>query len=518
PLKRRGRYILALAVVVAFTLLTGARAPALRACLMAGIYLGGRILGRPAHLGTSVAAAGLILLALNPLALWDISFQLSFVAAAGIATLTPTWSDWMRRKKLPGFIADGLAATVAAQLAIFPLLAFHFARVPLLAFALNLAVVPLVGVALAFGLPYLLLLSVTSAFGAPAVAKLLGTPLSLVLRLTRGLVEAAARLPVMTADLRQPAVWLVLLTLALFGAAWLLWQRGRRRWGPLVPIGLVIALWSWHLARDDAPESLRLTFFSVDSGDAVLVESPAGDRIVIDGGLDYAEPLAEYLRRRGITKIDALCLTHPDSDHCAGLVPVLLGVEVERVYRPPDYRLTAEYTAYLLAERISKAEVLLPARGARIPTRNEKLEITVLSDSDGPRPAGTEPNDASLVLLLRYGAFTTLLTGDLEAAGERELLENWRAGPVDLLKVAHHGSASGTTAEFLRAARPGHAVVFPDRGLLADEVRWRLSAAGCWLYDVRERGACVVQTDGRSFTLGRYDDALAPAVALAGGW
>lgn len=516
PLKRRGRYVLALAVIVGFTLLTGARAPALRACLMSGLFLGGRLLGRPAHLGTSVAAAGLFLLALNPLALWDISFQLSFVAAAGIAALTPTLADWMTRKKVPRFIAEGLGATLAAQLAIYPLLALHFARVPILAFLTNLVVIPLVGIALAVGVPYLLLVAASSAVGVPAAAQFLGTPLSLVLRGMNDLVSWAARIPLMTADLRQPAIWLVLATLALFGAAWWAWRRGKKKWGPVlvVPLGLVALLWGWHLSRDDTPDRLRLTFFSVDRGDAVLVESPAGDRIVIDGGLDYAEPLAEYLRRCGVTGLDAVCLTHPDSDHCSGLIPLFGRFEVERVYRPPDYQVTETYLSYLLAERLSGARVLLPACGVRIPTRDENLEITVLSASDRPRPAGTAINDASLVLLLRYGDFEALLTGDLEAPGERRLLGRWEPEAVDLLKVAHHGSASGTTEAFLLGVRPGHGVVFPDRGRLSDVVSRRLAAAGCWLYDVRERGACVVETDGRTFTLGRYDGDFTPAVGL----
>jgi len=519
PLKRRGRYVLALAVIVGFTLLTGARAPALRACLMTGLFLGGRILGRPAHLGTSVAAAGLFLLALNPLALWDISFQLSFVAAAGIAALTPAISDRitrLTREKAPRFIADGLGATLAAQLAIYPLLALHFARVPLLAFALNLVVIPLVGVVLAIGVPYLLLVAGASAVGFPMLAKFLGEPLSLVLRGMDGLVDGASRIPLMTTDLRQPAVWLVVATLALFGAAWWFWRRGKRRWAPLIPAGLIIALWGWHLLRDDAPDRLRLTFFSVDKGDALLVESPAGDRIVVDGGLDYAEPVAEYLRRSGVTDIDAVCLTHPDSDHCSGLTPVLQRFEVERVYRPPDGSDSEAYMLYAFAERLSKAEVYHPAYETRIPTRDEKLEITVLSASDRPRSPGTAVNDASLVLLLRYGEFEALLTGDLEAPGEHRLLDRWEPEAVDLLKVGHHGSASGTTTAFLTAVRPGHGVVFPDRRLLSEEVGWRLAAAGCWLYDVRERGAGVVETDGRTFTLGRFDGDFTPAVGLTG--
>lgn len=511
PLKRRGRYVLSLAVIIGFTLLTGARPPALRACLMAGLYLGGRLAGRPAKLGTSVAGAGLLLLALNPLTLWNLSFQLSFVAAAGIAAITPSLSGWLTERKVPRPIADGLGASLAAQLAIFSLLALHFARVPVLAFLVNILAVPLVSLALALGIPYLLLAAV-----APGVAILLGTPLSLVLRLVNRLAGEASRIPLMTADVRQPEVWLVILTLGLLVAAWWLWRRGkRRRLLPLVPLGLIFALWGWHLLRSDLPDRLRITFFSVARGDAIFIESPAGDRIVIDGGMDTAEPVAEYLRRRGIKEIDTVCLSHPNADHCSGLTPLFHRCGVGRVYRPPDYLVTEAYLRYLLTERLSGAEVRLPGFGEPIPTRDGKLEITVLSNSDRPYTGG-EVNDASLVLLLRYGDFEALFTGDLEGAGERALLDRWEPTEIDVLKVAHHGSATSTTPDLLTALRPGHGVVFPDRGLLENEVRWRLAGSGCWLYDVRERGACVLETDGRTFRLGRYDGSFSPAVALAG--
>lgn len=510
PLKRRGRYVLSLVVIVGFTLLTGARPPALRACLMAGLYLGGRFAGRPAKLGTSVAGAGLFLLALNPLTLWNLSFQLSFVAAAGIAAITPSLSGWLTERKVPRPIADGLGASLAAQLAIFSLLALHFARVPVLAFLLNIVAIPLVGIALALGIPYLIL-----AAAVPVVAKFLGTPLSLVLRLVNRLAGEASRIPLITADLRQPAVWLVILTLGLLVVAWWLWRRGRVRWRPLIPLGVIFALWGWHLLRSDLPDRLRITFFSVARGDAIFIESPAGDRIVIDGGMDTAEPVAEYLRRRGIIEIDTICLSHPNADHCSGLTPLFHRCGVGRVYRPPDYLVTEAYLRYLLTERLSGAEVRLPGFGEPIPTRDGKLEITVLSNSDRPYPGG-ESNDASLVLLLRYGDFEALFTGDLEGAGERALLDRWEPTEIDVLKVAHHGSATSTTPDILTALRPGHGVVFPDRGLLADEVRWRLADSGCWLYDVGSRGACVLETDGRTFRLGRFDGSFSPAVALAG--
>lgn len=513
PLRRRGRYLLALVGIAAFTLLTGARPPALRACLMAGIYLGGRLLGRPAHLGTSVAAAGLLLLIVEPLQITDISFQLSFTAAAGIAAFTPKTARWLKRRRLPGVVAEPLAATCGAQLALFPLLALHFSRVPLAGMLLNLLVVPLVGMILLVGLPYLLLAAVWSA-----AAPLLGVPLTHLLRALDWLVGEALAWAPLTVDVRQPSWWLVLGTLGLLALAWGLLvklERKRRLWA-LAPAAVLLTLWAVQVLRTANPEELRLTFFDVARGDCILIESPAGDRILIDGGADWADPAAEYLRRRGIDELDAVVLTHPDEDHCAGLSSVLESCTVERVYRPPEVLGTAAFSEYLGAEAASGAAVIHPAYGTRPPTRDPALNLTVLSNSAVGYP-GDDTNNASLVLLLRYGGFSALFTGDLEADGEAALLSRWPGEIVDLLKVPHHGSLSGTTPQLLEALRPGHAVVFPSAGTFDEPVRWRLAEHGCWLYNVGELGAAVLQTDGRRFSLGRFDGAFAPAVVEQAG-
>gem|GEM_PF-1201202 len=509
PIKRRGRYLIALIAVLLFTLLTGARPPTVRASLMAVLYLGGRFLGRPANLGSSVAGAGLILLAINPLQLGQISFQLSFAAAAGIAAITPPLERYLRGKGWWGWVATGLAATAGAQLGLFPLLALYFARLPLLGSLLNLIAVPLVTLILTLGLPYLLLTVLWSGISAA-----LGTPLSLALRLLDGLVESLHKLPAMTVPLRQPTLWLVIASFALLGVAWWLWRRREQhRWLGWLPLGIIALLWSWQLLRNDYPEQLRLTFFDVERGDCILIESPAGDRVVIDGGLDRYDPLADYLNRRGIERIDTVFLSHPNADHYAGLIPLFGQCAVERVCRPPDYLVTDLYGRYLLTEAVSGVEIINPPFGYQIPTHDESLELTVLSASDQPISSANE-NDASLVLLLRYGEFTALFTGDLERSGEAALLTRWEGEAIDLLKLGHHGSNTSNSEELLSAIRPGHAVVFPDLNRLDEAVEQRLVEQGCWLYDIGRRGAAVVETDGASFSLGHHEGDFSPAVAI----
>lgn len=510
PLRRNGRYLLSLAAIVVFTLLTGARPPALRACLMAGIYLGGRLLGRPAHLGTSVAAAGLILLVINPLRIGDTSFQLSFAAAAGIAALTPELTARLGRLRVPRLLAEPLAAALGAQLALFPLLALHFARVPLLGLLLNLLVVPLLGMILLVGLPYLLLASLWSA-----AAPLLGEPLGLLLRLLDWLVGRALTGAPLTIDLRQPAWWLVVVTLLLFAAALLIHHRGGRRLRRWVwaPPALLIVLWVVHLSLEDRPEGLRIICFDVDRGDCALIESPAGDRVLIDGGADWTDLAAEYLRRRGVRRLDAVVLSHPDEDHYAGLPSVYADCAVERVYRPARAADTAAWAEYLAAEAYSGAAVLHPSRGVLLPTADPRLELRVVTPADDPRlELGT--NDASLALLVVYGSFEMLFTGDLEAPGEAALLEDWDHGAVDLLKLPHHGATDTCGDELLDVLRPGHAVVFPSGGVFDQRTRWRLADHGCWVYDVGLHGAAIIESDGDGFRLGRFDGSFSPGVHM----
>ncbi|MEZ4240676.1 MAG: MBL fold metallo-hydrolase [Myxococcota bacterium] len=216
------------------------------------------------------------------------------------------------------------------------------------------------------------------------------------------------------------------------------------------------------LAPRPAPPGVRLTFLDVGQGDATLVEWPDGRRWLVDGGRPSADVLG-WLRRSGIRRLDAVVATHPDADHAAGLAPVVAALRVGLVWArdpPPE-----------LAEAAAARGVpVAPPVGTLQPWPGDP----VASDNDGS-------------VVLRFGP--ALILGDAEQAAEARVAA--RTGPVPVLRVGHHGSATSTSAVLLDAVRPAVAVVSVGRnryGHPAPEVLARLQQRGIRVLRTDERG------------------------------
>ncbi|MBI2158263.1 MAG: DNA internalization-related competence protein ComEC/Rec2, partial [Candidatus Rokubacteria bacterium] len=475
---RRTAAVTAIAVVIGFALVVGPEPSVLRAVVMAVLVLAALLLEREAAVVNSLALAALAILAARPGDLLDPGFQLSFAATAGIV-LAP----------LPrGFLPAALAVSVAAQLAVLPIALAHFNQLSTIGVLANLGVVPLAGAATVLGLAAVALGWASEA--AAAVAFDAAWPVLLGLR---GLVALAARVPGAVVHLPAPPWAASAAYAAALGLA-LAWHhlrgakpRGARAAGAGALALLLAALGAaaWPLVRP--PDGvLRVTVLDVGQGDAVVVETPDGRTLLIDAGsggpgrLDAGERVvAPFLWNRGILQLAATAVTHLDADHAGGMPAVhrLLGV---------PRRLTAE----------SLAPEPYTAGGA---------VLSLVRPRAGPQ-AGR--NDESLVLRLEYGLASFLLASDVEAAREAELLAAGGPLAATVLKVAHHGARTSSTAGFLRAVGPTVAVIsvgarnvygHPDPGVLA-----RLDAAGARVLRTDRDGAVVFETDGRTLAVTRW--------------
>jgi len=496
--KRRGGRPIASACTIAaiggYVLLTGASPSVVRAALMAGAILLARLEGSPAHAASALMLAALGMLIVAPPVLWDVGFQLSLLATAGLIVFAGPIER--RLEGWPPLLRDPLALTAAAQLATLPVILGNFERLSLVAPLANIVVTPIVPLAMLASAIAAVVGALDAAVHVPVLgdaATWLGAGWAwLTLRAMILAGTTAAALPFASVPW-QPPGWLLAAWYPMLGAGWLAARRRARSVGATkpelglapappprqthIPVDLVrrILRPRWIVLASVAllgaislaslPDGrLHLTALDIGQGDAILVESPTGRTVLIDGGPDPDVTL----RRLGANlpfferRIDLMLLTHPHQDHIAGLVEVMARFKVGMLVHAG---IPFDNPAYprLLTDAAHEAglRLVLGRAGQRLQIdRTTSLEILypTAADAAGALPDG-DINNGSIVAVLRTGAFVALLTGDAEAPVEARLADRGLLGPVDVLKVGHHGSRSGTTARLIELTRPAAALI-----------------------------------------------------------
>ncbi|TDI41290.1 MAG: DNA internalization-related competence protein ComEC/Rec2 [Acidobacteria bacterium] len=439
-----------LAGLAFYAALLPARPSILRAIAMGTVPLAGHLWGRRSTPLNLLGGVGLVLLAWSPDWARDAGFQLSFVVTAAIVhqAATPA-SSTGRLLLLRGAARLSAVATAAA----LPLTAWHFGLAVPAAILVNLVAVPLASLLVILALASLLL-----AAGAPVLAIPVVYLLEGAARLLYHLAEAAAALP--------GGAWNVprgrtLLTLAALLVLFLPKARWRLRL-PLVVITQAAIIAGLFPPAPLPPGSLVLRVLDVGQGDALLVRLPTGEAMLVDGGgrpgstVDFGRRVTlPAVIDAGIRRLAMVVLTHPHEDHGGGLSAILEEMPVDELWLPHldgENRLLGGLADIAVsrgvAVRVFHAGDVILRAGA---------QITCLSSAWSER--GSDINRQSLVLHITVPEGGLLLTGDIEKAGEDRILAGLRLPPVTVLKVAHHGSRTSTTARFLDLAKPLLAVL-----------------------------------------------------------
>jgi competence protein ComEC len=589
-LSRLWTMLFTLSVLGAYVAVVEQRAPVLRAAMMAAMVVLGGFFFRRLELLNSAALAALILLAAKPLALRDSSFQLTFVAIGCIAGLALPWLEktvqpyvralrgwrdvtrdaahepraiqfridlrslahwlssllpvWMGNHAGDAMVGglsvtfrvwELLVLTVALQAGMLPLMANDLHRIPLLAPLVNLAAVPLTGVVVPLGF-----LTLASGLIFPMAGRLLAAPLSWLTALLLHTVQWFAHFQGWNYRIPGPPLWLMVLffAAALLLAAEMRLDHSRRRemvWGlcgVLAASALTIAIYPF--GEKWTKGSLELTALDVGQGDSLLLVSPGGKTLLIDGGGAFGgfpgheehnridpgeEAVSPYLWSRGFQRLDVVALTHAHQDHLGGLSAILENFRVGRLW------IGREVSSPALA----RLEEL--ARARKIPIEHELRGKSFHWDGvDGdflwpeipPEEIGpSAKNNDSLVLRVHFGSRTLLLPGDAEKQVEREILsenglETMRS---DVLKVGHHGSKNSTTREFLAAVQPRIGIISTGEdnpyGHPSPELLERLENAGVRILGTDRDGAVHLVTDGARMEIGCFVACPGAAVAAA---
>ncbi|MCC5034989.1 ComEC/Rec2 family competence protein [Streptomyces sp. WAC 00631] len=479
----RGTALLGGLLTLGFVIVCRPEPSVLRAAACGGIALLAIATGRRRSLLPALAAAVLLLVLYDPWLARSYGFLLSVLATGALLTIAPRWSAALQRRRVPGRLAEVLAAAAAAQAVCAPVVAVLAARVSLVAVPCNLFAELAVAPATVLGFAAL----ATAPFAMPAaeaLARLAAWPVEWIAAVAR----TGAALP--GAELDWPGGWtggllLAALTVLLVPVAPRL---ARHPWlcAACALVLLAVVLRPGPLPRFVTgwpPPGWRLAVCDVGQGEA-LVLAAGGDRaLVVDAGPE-PEAVDRCLRSLGVRHVPLLVLTHFHADHVAGLPGVLRGravgaIETTTLEEPPGQAAFVRRTAAAAGVR-----VLRTTPGER---RLGPVAWRVLWPLPG-RTAATGANDASVTMLVRTAGLTLLLLGDLEPPAQQRLASTVPLPPVDVLKVAHHGSARQDPG-LLARLRPRIAVISCGAGNDYGHPAPRTVAA------LRAGGAVVLRTD-----------------------
>ncbi|MFC1683108.1 DNA internalization-related competence protein ComEC/Rec2 [Candidatus Zixiibacteriota bacterium] len=515
--------LLTLILLLLYMHVVDLRPSVVRATVMAGIIMLGRLLERDSDLLNAISSAGLIILIWNPQYLFDLGFQLSFAATLSIVYLHGRIRDLLPsvltgcRLRWIRWAVSGLLVSLSAQLGTLPIIAYHFGRISSISILANLMVVPLVGLAVALGFT-----SALTGIISLTLAGLYASANGLLLTVLIRLVALAASLPGASLPVQQPGPIALLLyyTFLLLGVNFKKNRLARRAFllGGLLLLNVLV----WRTVFQ-GPSDLSVLFFDVGQGDAALVRFPNGRTMLVDGGerkVTYdcgSRIVCPYLRRAGLRRLDVVVLTHADNDHVGGLPFVLEQFAVGLVLDSGARHLTATYLRFLALSHLDGVLYQEVRAGDRLEIC-PRVQVQVLHPTaeyvTGQKEAPMGLNNGSVVLHIQYQAVSFLLTGDIEAEAEQTLLGGGRRLDSTVLKVPHHGSLSSSTGPFLGAVTPRLAVISAGRenkfGHPHAEVLRRFQSLKVLIYRTDRDGAVLVQTDGRNLkvkaALGEHED------------
>jgi competence protein ComEC len=502
----RGTALLGGVLTVGFVVVCRPDPSVLRAAACGGVALLALATGRRRSLLPALAAAVLLLVLYDPWLARGYGFLLSVLATGALLTVAPRWSAALRGRRVPPRLAEALAAAAAAQALCAPVVAVLSARVSLVAVPCNLLAEFVVAPATVLGFAALATAPVAMPL-AEALAWCAGWPAGWI----AGIARTGASLP--GAGVDWPGDWTGALLLALATGGVVLVGRRilRRPWLTAAtalllvlvvvrppPLTRVITGWP--------PPGWRYAMCDVGQGDATVLAAGEGTGVVVDAGPDPVL-VDRCLSALGITRIPLVVLTHFHADHVAGLPGVLRGrsvgaIETTGLAEPPEQALAVRAQAAARHIPVTRAV-------AGEQRRTGALTWQVLWPPPDPAPRPDGPNDASVTLLVRSGGLRLLLLGDLEPPSQQALSASPAARQldgVDVLKVAHHGSAY-QDAGLLRRASPRLALISCGRdnpyGHPAPGTVAALRAGGAQVLRTDRDGAVAVTGEGNRLAVVR---------------
>ena len=502
--------LLTLVIVAGYGVVVGSQPSVERAVVAASIYLALGLAGLRTPALPTFFVVGAVVAVIDPLAVVDVSAWLSFGATLGIIVGATRAVQFATHIRVPRGVLDRiwlaalglLAATCTAELALAPVAAAVFARVTVAGLLLNFIAIPAMTLAAVAGFALVLL---HGWWGSAAHVAAMAADYS-----ARALVDSS-RLVDLVPELawRTPPTWAGW-SAVYYGAACAAlvmrgWRWPRRAAVIVAAVCLAIIVTAPGMESAGPPTGwLRLTMIDVGQGDALLVQFPTHQSLLVDAGgvpgtFDIGgRVVAPALWALGVRRLDWLAVTHDDNDHIGGAKSVLRDLSPREVWEGVPVLRNANWLALRLAAA-ARGVVWRSMRSGQV----EQVGSVLMQVLNPPEPDWERQkarNDDSMVLRLRFGDVELVLTGDMGQEVEDRWPDETGAPPIRILKVPHHGSRSASSPHLLELVRPSLALVSVGAANLfghpAPDVMARYTAIGADIFRTDQDGAVIVETNG----------------------
>lgn len=518
---RENAAIIVSIVLIFYMIIIGLRPSVVRATVMTLIMLYGFVFKNRISALQGLGIALFIMTLYNPMWIFNIGFQLSFVI-----TFYILWGYSEVCNRLPlkeGLLKKSIALVIVTQFASFPIIFYYFHQYSIIAWLANLLIVPFFSsIILPFGLFILILGSLNVSF-----VTFFAEIMSFILTLLFKTIDWIAGISALHFYGNINSVIIIMLIYIFF--TWFLLRKrikesfiklNFKKYIFIFEKASIVLLVIILLIPSIADDSVIITFIDVGQGDSIYIETLKGTSILIDSGGNFAFPKEEwkirddpfevgknivlpYLRYSGVKNIDYAILTHEDYDHIGGYFSIIEKVDIGTFIAEEGFPRT---------EIGRKLYDNLVEKNIRVITINESKVIDIDKSTQmffipANITSSKVENDHSFALLLNIYNTRVLLSADIEKAGETYIMDKYEIEPVDILKVGHHGSNTSSTEKWLEVLQPTDAIISVGKNnrynLPSDEVLIRLEDFGSNIWRTDDDGAILLRIFPNGYELNK---------------